>query len=85
MNTIHGNNSKSYFILIYFILFFLFGLFTAYLLHARTVESQKVKQARNNKTTGLCNPFLGNSSVNTIQHATTDEASFLCGPRHATI
>jgi hypothetical protein len=55
--------------------------------------------ARNNRTTGLRNPFLGNGLVNTFQHATiqvvvfsmwsaprnSTELRFLYGLRHATV
>jgi hypothetical protein len=51
----------------------------AYLLHARTVEPQKQpllsNTHANNITTGLCNPFLGNGSVNTFQRATMEDVS----------
>jgi hypothetical protein len=39
----------------------------AYLPHARTVEPQKQPNTRTNSgTIGLCNPLLGNGSVNTL-------------------
>jgi hypothetical protein len=48
----------------------------AYLPHARTVEPQKqlvLSNTRtNNGTTGLCNPLLGNGSVNTLPRRSND-------------
>jgi hypothetical protein len=48
----------------------------AYLSHARTVEPQKqpsLSDTRtNNGATGLCNPLLGNGSVNTLPRRRND-------------
>jgi hypothetical protein len=38
----------------------------------------KVIHARNNRTPGLCNLFLGNGTVNTYRHATILEQFSLC-------
>jgi hypothetical protein len=45
----------------------------AYLLHANLLSHRNsrcyVMHAPNNRTTGLCNPFLGNGSKNTPRYA----------------
>jgi hypothetical protein len=54
------------------------GSIVVYLFHARTVEPQKqplLIHARNNRTTELCSPFLGNSSVNIFTWAVTTHNS----------
>jgi hypothetical protein len=56
-----------------------FASIVAHLPHARTVEPQKepcqIIHTRNNRTTGLWNTFLGNSSVKTFQRATLETVS----------